>query len=220
MVFLRPSAAVTYGEYQEAFVHMLIEIQEYCNARDIPFVFVFDPSKTSVFRDKLRDGYNYDDRWVEQFIAKLEENGIEHVDNTLTMKKCRDNGIKVFNDKYNAGHWNDTGAFYGMNAALECLAGQGETVHINSIDEYTIDQVLQTSLPISRFPINEYEPVYYLKSDKDVIDCTGLYDGEVIRDEYFPGFAYYVNDKRGKQGCPKALVFQGSYKFCILYGYI
>ena len=56
-----------FGEYQIAFADMIKKIQDYCEERDVPFVFMFDPSKTTVLKDELADGINYNNEWVSQF---------------------------------------------------------------------------------------------------------------------------------------------------------
>ena len=210
-IFSELYAVKEYGEYEAAYVYMLTEMQEYCDERGISFVYVFDPSKISILRDKLPDGYNYNNDWVQEFLDKLDENDICYVDNTVQMNKCVEEGIQVFNVKYNAGHWNDTGAFYGMNAVLMKLQEQIPTVHVNNLKEYKVTQKLNTSLQVSQFPIYEYEPIYELKDSAYIKDITGKYDGEIKRNKSYSAFSYVINYKRKKESAPKALVFQGSY---------
>ncbi|MBO4854097.1 MAG: hypothetical protein J5482_02985 [Oscillospiraceae bacterium] len=210
-VFFKPGTNVAYGDYQEAFVHMLSQIQQYCRERDIAFVFLFEPSKASVLSEKLMAGYHYSNEWVSCFVQRLEEESVHYVDNTAVLRECRHQGIEVFNVKYNAGHWNDTGAFYGMNAALAALSEQGANVHINQLDEYRVDQRLNTTLLVSEFPINEYEPIYSLLHADAIESATKQYDGEVIRNDQYRAFGYCKNTARMEEGCDRALVFQGSY---------
>lgn len=211
-VFTNFSANKTYGEYEESFINMLKEIQEYCSDRDIPFVFVFEPSKTSIYADKLPDGYNYNDDWVTAFIQRLDEEGINYVDNSQVMKNLREIGIDGYNIQYNAGHWNDTGAFYGMNEVLNNLSNQGLKVHINEKNEYIIDSIFKNSLMVSEFPIAEYEPVWSLiDSDEIISDITAEYKDEIDRNESFDFFLYKINNDRYNENCVNALVFQGSY---------
>lgn len=210
-VFFKMGKVKKYDEFEDAFVHMLVEIQKYCDDRNIPFVFVFEPSKTSVLYDKLPEGYRYNNEWVQEFLNKLDENEVNYVDNSGLMRSCIENGIQVFNVKYNAGHWNDMGAFYGMNAVLENLKKKIPTVHINQMDEYQITQKLNTTLPVSEFPIHEYEPIFELKNQENIINMTEKYANEVERDHQYRHFAYFINTDREKEKAPRALVFQGSY---------
>lgn len=102
-----------FGDYHIAFAEMLAEIQDYCQARDVPFLFVLNPEKAAVYPDKLRDGIHYDRSWVQQFEQKLDELGVNYIDNTQLLQDRRAGGEQVFNKVYNAGHWNDLGAFTG-----------------------------------------------------------------------------------------------------------
>lgn len=210
-IFFKASAPRIYGEYDDAFVNMVREIQKYCDSRGMPFVFVFEPSKLSVYKDKLPDGYNYNNDWVGILLSKLDASGVNYADNLEEMTECYEEDIPVFNVKYNAGHWNDTGAFYGMNNALKKLKQYDNKVHVNDLSEFIIEQELNTTLPVSEFPIHEYEPKYSIRNSEEIIDNTRLYRDELMLNEDYQYFAYYINRQRLKEGSPKALVFQGSY---------
>lgn len=42
--------SIEYGEYHKVFAEMIKEIQDYCQERSVPFVFVFEPAKPAVIR--------------------------------------------------------------------------------------------------------------------------------------------------------------------------
>ena len=50
------STNIRYNEFHEAFADMVKEIQDYCDAQGIPFLFVFDPAKPAVMTEYLRRG--------------------------------------------------------------------------------------------------------------------------------------------------------------------
>ncbi len=199
-----------FGEYHIAFADMIKRVQDYCADRNVPFVFMFDPSKATVLRDKLADGINYNNDWVEEFFEALNERGINYVDNTELMIEKTEEGEDVFNQKYDAGHWNDLGAFYGVNNVLENLRQFFPNLHINEKEEYVISEELNTTLNLSTLPIHEYEPVFTLKEDEDE-NITEKYQNELEIDSQHRNFSYLINEKRKAEGSPKALVFQGSY---------
>lgn len=208
-VFQKVGINQYFGEYHATFAEMVKEIKDYCEARDVPFLFVFEPSKTSLFSEKLVDGIQYDNGWVLQLMETLDEYGVDYVDNTGLLRGKYEEGEMVFNKEYNAGHWNDLGAFYGVNAMLEAMKKEVSGVHINEMDEFTIEERLNTSLPVSEFPIQEYEP--FFTNQCTLVDYTQDYDSEVKRDERYSHFEYVVNEERLEEGSPKTLVFQGSY---------
>lgn len=199
----------SYGEFHETFAEMVSQIQEYCEERSVPFLFVFNPAKTSVLTEYLPDGINYDHSWVDKFLADLDRRGIHYIDNTVLMKEKTENGELVYNIKYDANHWNDLGAFYGTNNILTALAERLSGIYINTEEDIIIEECLKTSLPVSRFPIHEMVPQISL--DMDYENISSEYEDELILDSRYSGFGYYVNRDQKEKKAPRALVFQGSY---------
>ena len=99
-----------FGEFHIVFADMVLKIQNYCEDRNIPFLFVFNPAKPAIYPEKIADGINYDRTWVDLFLNELDKRNINYVDNTKTMVELRREGIEGFNKKYDANHWNDMGA--------------------------------------------------------------------------------------------------------------
>lgn len=199
-----------YTEYHEVFADMVLKIQNYCEQRDIPFLFMFEPAKPAVLTQYLPDGMRYDRSWVDSLLAALDERGVHYVDTTDILREKTQAGEVVFNQKYNANHWNYLGAYYGTRAALEELRESVPTVHVTAPEELEISEVVRTSLLVSEFPINEAEPVIGIK-DMELQSRTEEYSAGLYRHPSFPSFNYIVNPLRSEEGAPRALVFQGSY---------
>lgn len=108
---------------------------------------------------------------------------------------------------YNAGHWNDLGAFYGVNNIAKDISKDNPDVHTNRLDEYDIKMEHITSLQVSEFPTDEYIPMFTLK--KKLIDKTNEYKN-VKRNDNYRKFTYVENDSV-KTGPKKMLCFQRSY---------
>lgn len=198
-----------FSDFHIAFANMVEEIQVYCDERNIPFLFVFDPAKPAIYEDKIQSGVNYNREWVKLFFKELDKRNINYLDNTNTLIKLRENGIESFNQKYDANHWNDIGAFYGTNAMLEQLSKISENIELNNIEELKYSEELQTSLLVSKFPINENIPKLDLKINLDNLE--GDYIDEIDLDESYQRFGYYVNESKASLQIPKVLCFQGSY---------
>jgi len=209
-VFAKMSPPVEYGGFHEAFADMVKKIQDYCEARGVPFLFVFEPSKSTILQEYLPAGVRYDAGWVDEFFQALDGRGVRYVDNRAVLQEKWDAGEAVFNRQYDAGHWNDLGAFYGVNAILEELRKDFSGVHMNTMEEIRVSEELQTSLPASKFPIRELTPLFEFP-DMEPEDLTDSLSGEVRRDQRFRGFGRFVNPARLKEGTPRTLVFQGSY---------
>lgn len=209
-VFPKIKEPAEYGAFHEDFADMVKEIQDYCEARGVSFLFAFEPSKSSVVREYLPAGVRRDAGWADAFLAALDARDIRYVNNLALLQNLWDAGEMVFNRQYDAWHWNDLGAFYGVNAILEELRGEFPGVHVNAMEEIRVSEELQTTLTGSRFPIRETTPLYEFPA-LAYEDLTAVYAGEVRRDRSHSGFGYYVNSARQGEGAPGTLVFQGSY---------
>lgn len=207
-VFNKVERSPELSEYHVAFADMVQNIQEYCVDRDVPFVFVFNPSKTTVLEDKLKIGINYDTDWVDGFFELLDERNVNYIDNTEEMKKRYKEGKTVFNQKYDAGHWNDLGAFYGINQILVALKSEYPDLYLNSKSDFTITEKLNTSLPVSEFPIYEYAPKFKIKNNL-LSYKTKKYAADLEISKNYPYFYYSIN--KNAKNSYRALVFQGSY---------
>jgi len=203
------TAEKDFGDYHIAFADMVKEIQDYCEAREVPFLFVFNPAKPAIYTDKLSDGVNYDRAWVAQFLAELDRRGVNYIDTTPTLQKLRAEGIDGFNQKYDANHWNDLGAYYGTQAALEKLREICPNVHLNDLSEFTVEETLEESLPVSEFPIKEYVPKMTMIDEFERL--RDLYADELATHSSYRSFGYFRNETRLAEGCARSLVFQGSY---------
>lgn len=199
-----------FSDFHQSFANMVKEIENYCKERNIPFVFVFNPAKPAVLNEYVADGVNYSRVWAEKFLKTIDEYGINYVDNTVTLKNAYNQGEVVFNKKYDANHWNDLGAYYGVNAILNNLKTQMPNIHINTLDEFDITQILQTSLPVSKFIINEKVPKF-TPINGDIEYIAKEYQSEIEFNPSYTAFGYYINEARKEGSSPKALVFQGSY---------
>ena len=197
-----------FGDFHIQFADTIKQMQDYCKQRNVPFLLMFDPAKPAILTDKLPSSVNYTRDCVKQFLAELDKRGINYVDNTETLQKLNDSGTQVFNKKYDANHWNDTGAFYGTQNVLKELNKQNPKIHVNELTEFEAGTKTETTLPVSKFPINETVPTYKAKTPIRSVakNCAGL-----PLDKNYNHFDYTINETRKKEGCPRALIFQGSY---------
>ncbi len=197
-----------FDDYHIVFAGMIKKIQTYCAERKIPFLFVFNPAKPAVYPDYIAEGINYNRDWVDLFFQELDNLGVCYLDNTITLKNLANEGVQVFNKKYDANHWNSLGAFYGTQKMLERMQEDNPSVHVNSLSEFRISEEHKDTLLVSKYPIDEMVPV--LSMDMEYVNKKDVYDSINI-DSNYSNFAYLVNDKRANDNSPKTLVFQGSY---------
>ena len=205
-----------YTQYHEDLADAILRMQNYCNDRGVPFVYVLNPAKPAVLREYLAEGINYNREWVDKFTEALDERNVNYVDNTDMLREKMQSGEMVFNKEFDANHWNKLGAYYGTNAVLERLKEDIPTVHVNTMDEMDVSTKKETTLLVSEFPIDEDTPQIVPKFEAD-FSTTDKYADELEISDQFRTFYYYKNKLRAKEDAPKALVFQGSYMN--VYGY-
>lgn len=193
-----------------AFADMVEEIQEFCQEREIPFLFVLNPAKLSVLQEYIPDGVEYSNEWVRELDQELQKRGICFIDLTDLLIEKTEEGEVVFNRKYNAGHWNDLGAFYGVNAMIETLNENYPQLDIplNKKEDFEITMIPQNSLQVSRFAIEDEEPIFSLKREFE--EKTEEYPDLELH-EQFRGFNYRVAKDRKLEDGNRLLCFQGSY---------
>lgn len=208
-IFGKAGENKVYSEFDTKFADFVKKAQTYCEERNIPFTFVFDPSKNSVMTDKLRKGYDYNNLWVDRFMKDLDERKVSYVDNLALLKSLYEQGTKVFNQKYNAGHWNDLGAFYGVNNIIKQFEDDFDSLKPNQLSEFNMVEEIRTSLPVSEFPIHESEIIFEAKDQFKSVSKQ-IYN-EIELDQHYRWFGYYQNEEKVEAQAPRVLVFQGSY---------
>ena len=72
------------------------------------------PSETTVLQEELEEGWNYDNRWVQQFLKELDQREIHYVDNTEILEEKTEEGEAVFNKKYDGGHGMNWGRLWSQ----------------------------------------------------------------------------------------------------------
>ena len=86
------------SEYQDTFSNFILKIQDYCNSRDINFLYAVEPSKTTVYSEYLPIGVNYQNFNLNYLLDSLTKNNINYVytgDNLINAK----NNYQVFDKK-------------------------------------------------------------------------------------------------------------------------
>lgn len=204
-IFFKVKEEVYDGQWVDLFCRYLRSVQDYCESRDAGFVYCLNPAKTTTYREFLPRGYVYRHKFYDMMRDNLEKYRIHYVDNVgfLEEKSRKD---QVFNRKYDAGHWNDLGAFHATNHMLEAIRETYPEVGLLTMDDFVQDTVVAESLPVSRFIVNEKVPDFVLK-DMSVIDASGIYSGLLLNPSY-PFFSFF---QTGKDSLPRVMFFHGSY---------
>lgn len=163
-VFFKTEIEKHDNEYLDEFAKYLKDIQSYIENRGGYFLFFINPTKISVYNKYLPQGYNYTNYRINYLKKRLDELKVNYIDNTIYLKKISKEE-QIFNKKYDAGHWNDIGAFYGLNNVYNKLISDGFKISNLNINDYNLTYEIATTLPVSEFKINERIPNLNLKTN-------------------------------------------------------
>ncbi|MDB1921691.1 alginate O-acetyltransferase [Clostridium tertium] len=82
-------------EFMETYSDFIKEFQDYCNARDIKFLYAVEPRKELIYPEYITEGYNYENRDIEYFLELLEEKNINYLNNLETLSEAREKEIAL-----------------------------------------------------------------------------------------------------------------------------
>jgi hypothetical protein len=144
-------------EFMETYSDFIKEFEDYCNARDIKFLYSVEPRKELIYPEYITEGYNYENRDIECFLELLEEKNINYLNNIETLSEAREKGSAL--DILKQGYRNS-----GDTETVEFL--ENELLIIDEFNELDKSNV---------YLENEYNK----NSKKEIVDSRGLlYDKE------------------------------------------
>lgn len=191
-------------EYLDIFANFVKDMQNYVTQKGKYFLFIINPTKISVYSQYLPKGYNYTNYRINYLKKRLDELGVNYIDNTECLKKVSESE-QVFNVKYDAGHWNETGTFYGMNNVYDKMQSDGVDISRLEVDDYVVLNQLKESLPVSEFKIHEEVPLYDIKKPHYTINSKYSESIEISK-----AHDYYIETSKDNED-NNLLFFRGSY---------
>ncbi len=205
-VFFKVSENKLDSEFQEIYSNFIKNFQEYCQSRGIGFLYTVEPSKATVYEEYLPQGYINNDENLNYFTSLLKNKDINYLDNSEILIDAKKD-TQVFDKMYDAGHWNETGAFIGISNIIDRLNELDNRIGSLDLNKYEKVKYINKTLPTSNFSINEETIHYNLIQDNSI--KINDYNDEVLRDNNYRTFSYYKNPTN--EDLPKILIFVGSY---------
>lgn len=204
-------APLTAEALLDTYTGFVQQMHRYCEERGVPFYYVLTPSKELVYPEFLPPGV--ENRMTVLFSAyervktSLRADGVHVVDMTDALLAAKESGIPVMQKKYDVGHWNSLGAFYGASALMNEVKKDIPSARVPSLDQYDSSEVIQTSLMVSKVPIHE---PYTVLTPKAAIPFSYENDYCGLRtSSHAPDF--YGHYSTEAQDAPTALVLHGSH---------
>lgn len=195
--------------WAEHFAGWMQTFSDMAREQGADFYYLLIPDKKTVYREYFPAGFNVqgDVSRTDQVLAALEQTDVDWfycLDLMLEAKKS----LPVANVKYDAGHWNENGAFVVLQALLERFRERHPEIPALERSEFDVGAEHKDSLQTSHFPIDEDVPLYTrrqtdAKEDRDWLK-THLTAGE--RENYC---THYVDPSHPE--LPKLLVIHDSY---------
>lgn len=205
-VYFHMSSEKLDKSYLKSFAKFIYKMQDYCVKRDIDFLYCINPDKTQVYQQYLPAGANLTFPRQNYLLKMLDKYDVNYLDNTeLLIDASAD--TEVFNRKFDAGHWNETGALLGISNILKTLSLDHPDLLLNSPDDFTSSTGISQYLPLSFLQINE-PATYYARNNPQVVDVTAN-DTDLVIDPVYKDFSHFVNPAHPEY--PRILVFRGSY---------
>ncbi|MEG1311770.1 MAG: alginate O-acetyltransferase [Romboutsia sp.] len=205
-IYSKLSREVFHKDFQEVYSDYILNVQQYCEGRGIEFLYAVEPSKATVYPEFLPKGCNYKNIDLDYFLKLLDEKNINHVYTGDALIEAKSN-YQVFDEKFDAGHWNETGAIVGSSEILYKLNEQNENIDKFDFNNYEVVKYKNTSLPVSRFEIDEETLRYELIEPK--AKPIDMFAENIRINERYTNFSHYKNEEN--TDAPRILVFAGSY---------
>ena len=205
-VFFKMSKEELDKNYLNSFARYIKYMQTYCTSHDISFLYCINPDKTQVYAQYLPCGANLTFCRQKYLLSKLQDYNINYLDNTPLLINESEK-TQVFDKKYDAGHWNETGALIGMSNILNELKKTYPDLRLNEDSDYTAADIIHEYLPLSYFRIDE-PSVTYTRNSPETIDITAD-DTDIELNDAYNDYSHYINPNHPDY--PKILVFRGSY---------
>ena len=197
-------------EYVENYTDYLQSLDGFCRNRGIEFLFYLCPNKETIYPEYMPDGYNVMEQpnRSDRILEKLAEKGVKYLfpkEMFLALKKDE----QLYNVKYDAGHWNETGSFYGHQQIIHHLNERFPKMGELEREEFEITQVQENTLPVSHFEIDEMVPHYELVNT-DAVQDEDIYEQVIVTspNQYHRRFK---NEIARQNGAPTVLIFGDSY---------
>lgn len=197
-------------EFLDRFGQYLSEVKRVCDERSIPFLFMLNPIKSSVYPDMLPDGYIYHRLHPHAIEETLEKYEIPYVSTYYDLKALADQSIEVFNVEYDQNHWNDLGMFHGVNAMLGALKDLGLKVELNELDDYIHGTQMKYQATTHPFPVEEGVLNYSSKLRESYDSAKDNYEfpDQIMQDKCI---GVYTNSAIDQEEAERLLIYQGSY---------
>lgn len=198
------------AKYVDNLTEYLKSLNDFCKKQGSEFLFYLCPNKETIYPEFCPDGYRVNDQpnRSERILEKLKGNEVPFLypkDMFLELK----NTEQIYNKKYDAGHWNMKGSFYGQREVLKYFNKTFPQMKKLEENEFVVSTNQMDYLHNSRFRIDEQTPVYKIK-ETSAIEDPGIFEKLVLADSDMFHYHYKSNNPADADK-PRVLIYGDSY---------
>ncbi|MCM1160295.1 MAG: hypothetical protein NC412_03635 [Roseburia sp.] len=196
-------------ELIDSLVSYLENTNEYLKEKNIPFVFMICPDKKSIYGEYFPDFIHVNEKQestLELLEGKLDKAEVPYVIPVGEFKEAAKT-VQIYNRKYDSAHWNDFGAFYGLQLVGEKFREQGSAAPVISQKDYVLSFEEMKTMEFIDIPINEQVPFFTL-ANKPELKTNQKLEGALERVEG-TSIQHYKNSKAKSE--ETILIFHDSF---------
>ncbi len=192
-------------EYAEYFAEYIKKLQNFCEAREIDFVYMLNPDKTTTYPEEMPEsiGVYSAENLTEQIKRHLINKNVRSVFVDEVFKEVKSKEL-LFYKVYDPSHWSDYGRIVGVNSVLEELSLN----ELSLKEDFERKEVLAVKQQTSAVVINDSLIGYKSKYLYDKQDIKGLETLDLVNPDAF-GVFKNCNSQSNKK--PKLLLLCDSY---------
>lgn len=197
-------------KFVERFNDYLLVIDRYLEGKGVDFVFAINPAKNHIYPNEVPDSVHTAYGNIDYLQTLLKKNDITYVDNIDYFQKIKPEQ-RLFNKKFDVGHWTDYGAVLGISHMIEPFREKHPT--IGPIDFDSLSSYTQTEkyLPTSNIIINE-EILSYKNKNRQSVNPEGYAQKLAKELKINPSYRTFVlSQNPNNKKAPSMLIFRGSF---------
>lgn len=193
--------------YEKQFGRYIASLEKTAHEKNCYFLYVLCTDKKTIYPEFFPKGVHVMNRpsRTDLILAELDKRNINYLYAKQSLLDAKNKGVVVYNKKYDAGHWNDDGAFVFTTEIFRNLQEDYENLPDLKKEDYDIGEKEEKYLITSKFEINEKTPCYVSKTNNAIRTDQYMQDlpGEMVY------YSHYENEKM--DSAPSVLVFRDSY---------
>lgn len=197
-------------EFVDNFNNFMGTVDRYLESRGIDFVFAANPSKNHIYPEKIPEYVHTSYGNMDYLRTLLPNNFFPSVDNISYLQNA-DKTERVFDERFDVGHWTEYGAILGINNMIEPFREKHPSIGKISLEQFTRQETVAEYLPNSKIRVNEKIVKYNPKNPQHV--NPEEYQAKLARElKLHPTHrTFRIDQNPNNPDAPSLMIFRGSF---------